>query len=160
TDDGFNTTFNFKNIVNPTNPFTINGKDPLSPPPPDPSAEVADKVIVNGTNNSDFILVDSINRNVWVENAAGRDLEPVHLGATVEAVQVNGRLGTDTFFVVPTTAAATGTGGALTPPLVPINLQIDIEGGPTASTDSLVVGGNYTLGTAPNPVFSSTVPPA
>jgi hypothetical protein len=140
TDIGVDTVFNFTNTT--VGVFTIAGQ-----------ADLGDQVIVQGTNNSDFILVDSPNRNVWVENAAGTDLKPVHLDATVEQVQVNGRLGTDTFYVVPALATATGTGGGATTAAVPINLLVDIEGGPTANTDALVVG-NFALGAGPNPVFT------
>src|SRR5262249_40106772 len=69
TDAGFNNTFTFLNINGPILPvanagFTIAGS-PLAG-----GDDLGDQVIVNGTNNSDFILVDSPNRNVTVENAA------------------------------------------------------------------------------------------
>ncbi len=138
TDAGVNTTFNFSNIG--TALFTLAGQ-----------ADIGDQVIVNGTVSSDFILVDSPNRNVTVDNAAGTDLKTVHLDPTIEALQVNGKTGTDTFYVVPALATATGTGGGATTTAVPINLLIDIEGGPAPNADELVVG-NFTLGAGANPV--------
>ena len=116
-------------------------------------AGLGDQVIVQGTNNSDFILVDSPNRNVTVENAAGTDLKTVNLDATIESLQVNGRLGSDTFYVVPALPVATGTGGGATTSAVPTNLLIDIEGGPAPNSVELVVG-NFALGAGANPVFT------
>ncbi|HZZ27744.1 MAG TPA: hypothetical protein VFE46_07015, partial [Pirellulales bacterium] len=154
TDAGVNTTFNFTGTPQ-AGGFTLVGNATNGD---------GDQVIVNGTNNSDFILVDSPNRNVWVENAAGTDLQPVHLATTIEQLQVNGKLGTDTFYVVPAPAAAKGTGGgatttvAGTPVSVPINLLIDIEGGAAPNVDELVVG-NFALGAGANPVFTGTSTP-
>ncbi len=141
TDAGVNTTFNFANA---TSTFTLNGQ-----------ANTADQATVLGTNNSDFILVDSPNRRVTVENAAGTDLKPVILGSSVENLQVNGKLGSDTFYVVPAPATATGTGGGAVTASVPTNLLIDIEGGPVAGTEELVVG-NFAYGAGANPVFAGT----
>jgi hypothetical protein len=146
TDAGVNTTFNFSNIGAAV--FTLVGQ-----------ANLGDQVIVNGTVNSDFILVDSPNRNVTVDNALGTDLKTVHLDTTIEQLQVNGRTGTDTFYVVPALPILpNGPGGGATSTTVPINLLIDIEGGPAPNADELVVG-NFALGVGPNPVFTGTSTP-
>ncbi len=142
TDVGVNTAFNFNTANQSTGTFTIQGQ-----------SDISDQVLVNGTNNSDFILVDSPNRNVWVENAAGIDLEPVHLDPSIELLTVNGKLGSDTFYVVPGLATATGPGGGIVGGAVPTNLLIDIEGGPAANATALVVGG-FSLGGGANPVFN------
>ncbi len=115
----------------------------------------SDQLIVNGTNNSDFILANAANRTVTVENAAGTDLKTITIDQTIEQLTVNGRLGTDTFFVVPSPVFSTGTGGGATTATVPTNLLVDIEGGPTANTDALVVG-KFTNGAGTNPVFAGT----
>jgi hypothetical protein len=80
------------------------------------------------------------------------------IGKRIEQLQVNGRLGNDTFYVVPAKPVETGTGGAAIPPTpgavpVPIDLLIDIEGGPAPNAVALVVG-NFALGAGPNPVFT------
>ena len=96
--EGFNTVFTFNRI---SRAFIINGL-----------ADTGDHVVVKGTDNSDFITVDSPNRRVTVENAAGTALKAVDLGATVEEVTALARMGTDTILVIPAPATATGPGGA------------------------------------------------
>ena len=132
TDASVDTTFNF---TNSTSTFTLAGNSTVG--------DVSNQVIVNGTTNSDVIEVDSPNRNVTVQNATSTVLEPVHLDpSTIQELQVNGLLGSDTFLVIPAPAVQTGPGGSST--TVPINLQIDIEGNPSANTDELVVAGSLT----------------
>ncbi|NUQ61970.1 MAG: VWA domain-containing protein [Pirellulales bacterium] len=94
--------------------------------------ELGDEVVVLGTNNHDVITVDARNaiRTVTVENAAGIALKPVKLGDSVEAVTALGRLGNDTFLVVPDA----GIGP------VPLgNLLITADGGDPAASDALVI---------------------
>lgn len=111
-----------------TSTFTVEG-----------AADVADVVNVLGTNNHDVITVDSPNRTVTVENAAGTVYKAITLGATVEEVTALGRLGNDTFLVIPAPATATGPGGAPPGTLVPINLLIHIDGGAPSASDALVI---------------------
>ncbi|MEX0713059.1 MAG: DUF4214 domain-containing protein [Pirellulales bacterium] len=97
----------------------------------------ADTVAVHGTNNHDVITIDSPARTVSVENAAGVVLKPFVLGAAVEVVHALGKLGNDTFLVIP--AAATGLGPA--PNFLPANLLVYVDGGPPGASDALVVAG-------------------
>ena len=117
--DGLATTFTFDTIPGS---FTV-----------DLGATVADRVVVLGTNNHDVITVDSPNRTVTVENAAGVVLKPVALATTVEQVSVMAGLGNDTVLVIPAPAAATSPAGQ------PYNLSVDVDGGPPGASDALVV---------------------
>jgi hypothetical protein len=112
--------------------FTVSGG-------PSGGSDVADLLTVNGTSGSDFITVDSPNRTVTVANAAGTNLKPAILGPTLEEVTVDGGLGQDSFLVIPALATATGPGGAGVGVMVPINLLINVVGGPTDTGDALVV---------------------
>ena len=138
---GIATVFNFDDVPQATNTFTITGGGGgvLG------AGGFADKVIVNGTNGSDRIRVNSLTRNVAVD-IQGFGFPPVVLatlrsvtlhdnvaalpaGMTagiIEAVTVNGRDGGDTFHVVP--GAPVGNG-----------LYIDIDGGSPQASDALVI---------------------
>lgn len=117
---GSNTVYNFSRI---SAPFFV-----------DAGSDLADEVTVVGTNNHDFIVIDSPNRTVTVENAAGVQLKPVVLSNDLEVVNVLGRLGNDTFLVVPAppTAIAGDTGA-------PINLLVYVDGGQPGASDALVI---------------------
>lgn len=133
--DGLNTQFTFSGVL-ADDTFTING-----------GAEVGDLVNVVGTNGPDFITVNSPTRTVTVENAAGTVLRPVVLGATVEEVTVLAGFGNDTTLVIPAPATATGPGGGNPNFSVPINLLINVDGGPPGASDALVIA-NDTNGAA------------
>ncbi len=111
-----------------TSTFTVEG-----------AGDVGDSVTVLGTNNSDFITVDSPNRLVTVENAAGTVYKGITLGATVEQVTADGRLGSDSFLVIPAPATATGSAGTPVGTTAPINLLITINGGTVSQNDSLAI---------------------
>ena len=114
--------------VNSSSVFTIEG-----------SGAVGDTVEVVGTNNHDFISVDSPNRTVTVTNAAGNVLKSAVLHSTIEEVTVLAGFGNDTVLVIPAPATVTGPGGAAVGVNVPINLLINVDGGPPGASDALVI---------------------
>lgn len=118
--EGANVVFTFTNIAST---FTVNGQ-----------AEDGDELIVVGTNNHDVITVNSPARTVSVENASGTILKPVVLGATMEVVTVQARLGNDTILVVPHTNVDPVPQGRL-----PWNLLVNVDGGPPGASDALVI---------------------
>ncbi len=111
-----NTTFNFSEV---TDAFTVSAL-----------GSVADQVIVEGTNSHDRIVIDSPNRTATVTNAAGIGWKPVVLAADVEQITATGRLGNDTFLVVPAPTVGGIANG---------NLQIHIDGGQPGASDALVI---------------------
>jgi FG-GAP-like repeat/Bacterial Ig-like domain len=134
---GVNTVFNFSNVGGA---FTING-----------GANLGDQVIVQGPNTPSFVVVNSAARTVTVQNAVGTTLQPVTLGASVEQVTVNGNLGNEsTFLVIPAPATLTGPGGSGT--IIPLNLLVNIVGGP-ANNDALVIASSAAGAALPNNDF-------
>jgi Dockerin type I domain/RTX calcium-binding nonapeptide repeat (4 copies) len=111
-----NTTFNFTNVAGA---FTINSL-----------ASVGDHVIVEGTNSRDRILIDSPNRNATVTDATGTALKTVTLAVDVELLTAKGRLGNDTFLVVPAPTVGAVANG---------NLLVNVDGGQPGASDALVI---------------------
>ncbi|WP_197451927.1 S8 family serine peptidase [Rosistilla carotiformis] len=111
-----NTTFHFSDV---TGAFTVDALE-----------SAADQVIVEGTNSHDRLLVDSPNRTVTVTNAAGAVWKTVTLGDDVEQVTASGRLGNDTFLVVPSPTVGGIPNG---------NLQVHVDGGQPGASDALVI---------------------
>jgi hypothetical protein len=102
-----------------------------------------DEVVVQGTNSHDVITIDSPTRTVTVENSAGVALKSVTLGISVESVTAEGRLGNDTFLVIPSrrqpvAPADVPVGAGFT---LPTNLLVNIDGGAPGASDALVVAG-------------------
>ena len=86
----------------------------------------ADKVIFNGTNGVDAILVDTPNRTVdLVTTTSWRGIE-LDAVDTIEVVEVAGNDGNDTVWVVP--GAAVGNG-----------LFVNVDGGSPQASDALVI---------------------
>ena len=110
--------------------FTINGL-----------TSDADEVIVQGTNNHDVITIDSPGRIVTVENAAGTVLKPVILDASIEEVTALGRLGNDTFLVIPSPGIPFGIPVGSPGFTLPHNLLVYVDGGQPGASDALVVAG-------------------
>ena len=106
----------------------------------------ADMVIVQGTTNHDVITVDSPTRTVTVTNASGTILQPVVLSADVETARIEAGLGNDTIVVVPGLPVGPVTAS---PQSLPVNLLIDVDGGPPSASDALVIAGTVTGGTLP-----------
>ncbi len=140
---GISTVFHFDNVVQGTNTFTITGGGGAASLLG--AGGFADEVIVQGTNGSDRIRVNSLTRVVAVDvqsfgfpAAVVASLRDVTLhnnvaalpaGMTsgiIEAVRVQGRDGGDTFHVVPDAAVGNG-------------LFIDIDGGSPQASDALVI---------------------
>jgi len=97
------------------------------------TSDPGERVIVRATENHDVVTIDAraANRTVSVENAAGTTLQPIKLGNAIDAVTAEGRLGNDTFLVVP----APGID-----PAAPLqNLLIEVDGGAPSSSDALVI---------------------
>ena len=123
--DGSNTLFQFTGI---DGNFTVFGQGGVG-------ADAADIVQVVGTNNHDLITVNSPSGIITVQNAAGIDLKPVVLGDNVEIVQALGRLGNDTFLVIPAPPVSVGANNH------PINLLVYVDGGQPGASDALIVAG-------------------
>jgi Ca2+-binding RTX toxin-like protein len=126
------TLFSFTQGVAATSTFTINAL-----------AAGGDVVAVQGTNNHDVITVNSPVRTVTVENSAGLILKPVILGITVESVTAEGRLGNDTFHVIPSRRQPLAPVDVPVGPgfTLPTNLLVNIDGGGPGASDALVIAG-------------------
>ena len=107
-------------------------------------SDSGDEVAIEGTRNSDTITVDSPNRTLTVENAAGVVLKPVALADTVEIATVLARGGSDTIVVVPAVPVASGVAGGPAGTTKPINLQVNVDGGDSSPADSLVIAADAT----------------
>jgi uncharacterized repeat protein (TIGR01451 family) len=134
--DGQNTVYNFQNAgtTATAGAFTI-----------ELLGDVADRVILVGTNNHDVITINSPARTAIVQNAAGTDYKQVTLGQSVEILSAQGLLGNDTFIVIP--APALGAG-----------LQIDVDGGLPGASDTLVIGSNANGAPLPATDFAIVAP--
>ena len=99
----------------------------------------ADELVVMGTNSHDVITIDArlAHRTVSVENVSGNVLKPVALATDLEVVSVLGRLGADTFLVIPDSHVGQLAAGQL-----PYNLLVHVDGGTGSASDALVVAGN------------------
>lgn len=105
-------------------------------------ADVADRVILVGTNNHDVITLDSPNRTAVVQNAAGTDYKQVTLGESIEVLTAESLLGNDTFIVIP---AENG-------------LWLDVDGGLPGSSDTLVIGSDALGNALPATDFAIVAP--
>ncbi|MDD4266796.1 MAG: Ig-like domain-containing protein [Thermoguttaceae bacterium] len=95
---------------------------------------LGDQLVVQTSSSHDVAVVDAPNRTVSAENAAGTLLKTVTLDADVEVLTVETGLGNDTVLVIPAVQV-----GELAPGFGPDNLLINIDGGPPAASDALVI---------------------
>ncbi|MCG8650173.1 MAG: dockerin type I domain-containing protein [Pirellulales bacterium] len=126
---GDNTTFNFTGVGDT---FLVNE--------PGGGGNVADHVLVEGTNNRDLIAINAETRVVTVTDVTSTDYQPVTLSDDVEVATGLGRLGNDTFLVTPAPTVAGFTPGS--------NLLINVDGGQPNASDALVIA-TATGGTLP-----------
>jgi hypothetical protein len=125
--EGASTTFSFANIGGDFTLFGGAGAD-----------DVADEVVVIGTNSHDVVTIDASalpNPTAAVENAAGTVLKQVALDASIETVTAQTGLGNDTIVVIPAPNR-----GEVPAHKLPGNLLIHVDGGPTGD-DALVIAG-------------------
>ena len=98
------------------------------------ASDLADEVVVRGTNSHDVITIDSPARTVDVENAVGTLLKTVTLADDVEIVTAEAGLGNDTFLVINAPQVGSLAAGRL-----PTNLLINVDGGAPGTGDALVI---------------------
>ena len=127
--------------------------------------DLADRLIVQTSNNHDVVFVDAPNRIVTAENPSGTLFKAVKLGqepapATVddldkeiELLTIETGLGSDTILVVPAVESYDRTFPGLTPGVLPFNLLIDVDGGEPSATDALVIASSVAGADIPDTDF-------